>query len=279
MQPTALLSSLEIHPSAAALPMPAKDDPVYLRVLAGIQDLGRVTDPLKVCKGCVVDGRVRMRGAKLAGLLEVPIEEVPEEEVNGLIYHSLMARRHYTKSGLALLAAMMMSFEVEQEIQSRRVANLRPGAAHREARKLSGWDGRTVEKRLEALAEVLGVSRRRFCAARAILKKLDHHLVSAEERDKWIGKILSGDASLEQVQQGLSGKISALEGKTTPATRGQLTFDFAAVASIWTGNIAAETEPAEERRARKLFNKAFLPSLAPAYLEDTVVFLKAKGLV
>ncbi len=62
----------------------------------------------KISKGRVVDGRIRIHAAIVAGLDDVPTAEVAEDEAASVVLQSLLARKHYTKSGRAFLAVPLL---------------------------------------------------------------------------------------------------------------------------------------------------------------------------
>jgi len=199
------ISNLIIHPLAEKMPLPAKDDPARCAIIASICDIG-VLEPIKICKGRVVDGRIRLHGATAAGLVVVPVQEVEEKDVNSIILQTLLARRHYTKSALAYLSVPILE-EALVEIRKRHLENLKINA------KLPGARlplGDTAEE----IAESLGVSRRLVFMAKEIHKRFARGPKAI--RETWEPKILSGELGLAEVQQAISGKLAAIDGRTHP---------------------------------------------------------------
>jgi hypothetical protein len=267
--PTALLSSLTVHPAAAALPMPAATDPDSQVIVASIVELGRILDPLKVCKGRIVDGRIRQRGALAAGLVEVPVEEVEESEVTSIILHSLAARRHLTKSALAYIGFPVMETALA-ESRARRLANLKSGVS---ASKPRSSTGKTIGNAAE-LAELLGVSRSLFFTAQEIHKKFNSSPKSI--RAMWEPKILSGEMGLPQVQQAIAGKLAALNGSTTPkGDAQQLLLELFSSAKVRFGRWD-KLQPAQRAAATAQFRAEFLPSLPPELLDEAERFLSTR---
>ena len=77
--------------------MPPESDPVWSFIRKSAGDVG-ILEPLKVCKLRVVDGRLRLHAAKVAGLDKLPVVEVAEKDVASIIVDSLIARKHLTAS-------------------------------------------------------------------------------------------------------------------------------------------------------------------------------------
>lgn len=275
---TALITALIIHPAAAALPMPGDADPTVRAVIASICDLGRVTDPLKISKGRIVDGRIRLRGAVAAGLEAVPVVEIAESEVGSIILHSLLARRHLTKSGLAYMGYPLLEAALA-ESRKRRLENLKsappiPGASSvvsaSESRSSTQW---TIGNTAEELAASLGISRSFFFMAREIHKKFASSPRTI--RQEWEPKILSGEMGLGEVQQAIAGKLAALNGQTTPKNDPQiLLFDLFSKAKV---RFARWESLDKQARAAALenFRTEFLPSLPAELLEEAERFIAA----
>jgi len=194
---------LDDHPAATALKTSACD-------------LGRILDPIKICKGRIVDGRARLRAARAAGLVTVPTAEVAEEEVASIVLQSLLARKHFTKSALAYLSYPLLEPALA-EARKRQLSRLRVG--EKSANLVSV--GNTVEE----IAENLGIGRNLLFQTKEIRKKLAK--LGDKERAKWEAKILSEDMGIGQVQQALSGQLAGLDGKThSKGDTQQLYFDL-----------------------------------------------------
>ena len=264
---TTLTSSLTIHPAAAMIHMPAEDHADSLAMVRSVSELGILT-ALKVCKGRIVDGRLRQRGALGAGLAAVPFEEVPEEDVASIIVHSLLARRHYTKSALAYLGYPIMENALA-ESRRRRVANLQIGVNPSNPRSSISW---TIGNSGD-LAEQLGVSRALFLMAAAIRKKFG---AAPALRIEWEPKILSGEMALGAVQQAISGKIAANEGKTVPkGDANQLMLDLFSTAKVrldrW-----EKLAPKQRDAAKEKFVTDFLANLPEELLDAAEEYLESR---
>jgi hypothetical protein len=245
---TAPLSSLIIHPALEILPMPGEENPARAAIIRSVRELG-ILEPLKVTKSRVIDGRLRMLGAKAAGIEGVPVEEVPDDRAIGIIFHTLMARRHYTASGRAILAAMMAD-EAVRESWQRAVDRARLGKHADSSARTAPCD------REEQYAEAFGVSRRLYFSAKEILRKLT---ARPELRDLWLAKILDGEMSVGAAQQALAGQIAALEHRTHPkGDANQLLLGFFETGETrlarWALLTAAQKERAEEEYVEKVLN-------------------------
>lgn len=265
MTPT---KSLTIHPSAADLPMPPDDDPSTKAVISSICEMG-VLQPLKVCKGRVVDGRLRLRGAIAAGLAEVPTVEIDEQDVASVILHLLLARRHYTKSALAYLAVPILEAALT-ETRKRAVQAAKIGASASSSKCTPCTFANTVEE----IAERMGISQRYLLEAKAVRKKFSSY---PQLREQWKPKILSGEMGLGQVQQAISGKIAALHGNTTPkGDAQQLLFELFDTAKVRFGRWE-QLGDHQRKAAIAKFGGEFLPSLPPDLLDEAARFLATRA--
>jgi len=230
-----------------------ENDPAAVALRSSVCDLGRILEPLKVCGGRIVDGRERQRAALVAGLDEVPTVEVAEEEVTTIILHSLLARRHLTKSARAYLAFPLLEPALAAS-RNRRLANLRPGGSGKRTATPSA-----VGDTSEEMAEQLGVCRRLIFMAREIHKKFNTGPKSL--RETWEPKLLSGELDLGAVQQAISGKFAALDGKTHPKNDPeQLLFEGLETLTLRFGHWKKIAPDAQEKLIEVLCQK-LLPAL------------------
>jgi hypothetical protein len=260
------ISSLSVHPAASALPLPAENDPASRAIVASICDLGRILEPLKVCKGRVVDGRIRLRGAIAAGLEAVPVDEVPEEDVTSIILHSLTARRHFTKSALAYIGFPIMEAALA-ESRRRRLENLKSAQNGVSASATSNVRSAYVQgNTADELAAQIGIGRELFFFAKSIHKKFSQSPKAI--RDQWEPKILSGEMGLGQVQQALAGKLAAMDGQTTPKGDAQkLLFDLFSKATVRFGRWSI-LDSTQRQVAVEKFRTEFLPALPEQLIEE-----------
>ena len=179
--------------------MPGEADPHLRAVVASVCDLGFIIEPLKVCKGRIVDGRLRRLGAKAAGLVDVPTVEIEDGDVASVILHSLVSRRHLTKSALAYLTFPVME-DALAESRRRRLANLRnlQGGATASNPPSAQTGNNTAEK----IAESIGMSRRYLFYSRSIIAAFRKEPML---REMFEPKILSGELNLEDVTKGIAG--------------------------------------------------------------------------
>ncbi len=177
--------------------MPGEGDTHLRAVVASVCELGLIIEPLKVSKGRIVDGRLRMLGAKAAGFEDVPTVEIAEEDVATVILHSLAARRHLTKSALAYMVFPVIENALA-ESRSRRLENLRKRQSGKGTSNTVQASGNTAEE----IAESMGVSRRYLVYCKTII---DAFRKQKRLREIFEPKILSGELSLEDVSKGIGG--------------------------------------------------------------------------
>lgn len=120
---------LHEHPLLKALPPLAKDDPDLLKISDSVQEIGRITDPIKITKdGRLVDGRKR-RLAAIMQQVDLPAIEVSDEDAATLIISSLEARTHYTKAQRAFLLVPFME-EAFAEARKRQLTGVKGNLLH-----------------------------------------------------------------------------------------------------------------------------------------------------
>lgn len=216
--------SLTIHPLVEHLPVRLPDSPEGRALRALIAENG-VTDPIKISKGRIVDGREVWLHAKALGLDTVPCLEVPAGDVATIVLGSILGRKHYSKSALAYLAFPLID-PVLAEAKKRKLANLKAGKISAE-RTLSGLSSATSA---EELADQLALSRTFLFSARNIH---GHFAKNEALKEHFESQILSGEMGLGAVLQGIAGWL-ATKHQSRPE-REQLVF--------WAGKIKAFTDP------------------------------------
>lgn len=193
--------ALGVHLALKHIPRLAADSEGARAITASIATAG-ILEPLKTKAGLVVDGRERLRAALELHYDAVPCIEIADGEVHSVILHSLIARKHYTKSALAYLAQPFFERALD-EGKKRRLENLKRGdeSPDRQLRILSG--------NTEAAAEQLGINRQFLFSARNIH---GHFKKEPALREHFEPLILSGEMGLGQVLQGIAG-WEATKGK------------------------------------------------------------------
>lgn len=171
-------TDLAVHPAIATLPALATDSPEMSGLVDSVRTHGILAPLLIDSDDQVIDGRHRLKAAKLAGLTTVPCRIVDATEANSLALESLMARRHYTKGALAYMALGL--FEQASEEGKKRGALGRPKKGADSVGTLSA----------EGLAERLGVSTDLFRQAQKVAKLVTDSIFA---RADW----LAGDDDLE----------------------------------------------------------------------------------
>lgn len=239
MNKTHLTSMLQVHPARRALP--SFSNPA---TVASIGEIG-VIQPLIVTDGCessytfsapgyryVVDGVDRLNGAIARMVEEVPIIVIPQDMVQATLLHSLLARKHLTKSALAFVAFPMLEPSLE-ESRTRRLACLKKGGSDASPSKSTVVVSNDYgPKTIEEIAQLLGVGRDMLFKARNVhgfLKK-----VSAEKRAEIETAILAGTMDLTAAIHSLSGHDStAGKDRNTPGQLELFDRDFKSLSGRW----------------------------------------------
>jgi hypothetical protein len=256
-------SSLSHHPLLDHLPPVDRSDATVRAVGRSILDLGEVIEPLKVNRGRVVDGRVRLMGAEFAGLEFVPVVEVTDEKASDYIVHSILARTHLPKGALAYRMAAVMEAR-ENELWERLLNSKRDVSA-----STSALPSKVPATACEA-AERLGVSAALMSQAKSARQKIAQ--LPAKMRTSWEARILSGEIGLGQALQALSGKLAAIEGQTTPIKDPErLLFDLFETAAIRLDRWGKLDEKQRGNIASK-FRTEFLPLLPEELLAEVITY-------
>jgi ParB-like chromosome segregation protein Spo0J len=197
--PSNLRDPNELRPHPLIKPMPrwAKDSDEWRAFVDDIREHG-VREQIKVCGDLVVDGETRRLAAKQLKL-QVPVEEVGEDEVLAIIIRNLLLRRNVvSKSALAYLAYPLMK-PAHEEALARHLARLKTG--NRETIPHAVRDGGKIED----FAEQIGVGERLFQQAAKI-----HELLAEQPdlRTETEESILVGGSGLGGILAGFAGRES-----------------------------------------------------------------------
>jgi hypothetical protein len=200
--PIVPIAEIELHPLVANLPRWADDSAEMTDLTRDIAARG-IDQPLlvTVCaeRGCylLIDGRHRFAAARLAGLEQVPVLEREEEEAADIVLHSLVNRRHFTKSAQAYLCYPVLAA----------MAPDKPGRRNQSIES-------TNSKSIEDLCADLGFSRDLYFQAKQIHEKFSSR---PDLRERFEPSILAG-AGLGAVIAGMAGQEATLKkGKVTSA--------------------------------------------------------------
>lgn len=179
-------NELSVHPALRGLPELDDADPLFLAGIDSVAEHG-LFDAIKIDdKDQIVDGRHRNRWARKAGLKEVEVKVIADDEVQAVILESLLARRHYGDGARAYMALPLLA-EAAAAGKARRAGNLKKGLRSPNA----DGNGNREKSGIEALAERLGVSRDLLEMARrvaAIFAK------QQEVIDAWLESVESDQA-------------------------------------------------------------------------------------
>ena len=191
------LSQLTVHPAVSlAWEMPDLH-PRFQSLVRSIMDQG-VLDPLKITEaGQVVDGRHRLRAAKIAGLESVECIVVPEERVGEIALATLTERRHLVTRGQLAYAAYPLFAEGHRELQAKNSELIRTGAK--------------AAVTVEDYAEQIGVSRDLFFQAARLHLAFDG---DPELKAEWEPKIMAAEDPI-----GLGAAIAGIRGQEVSTER------------------------------------------------------------
>lgn len=92
----------EVHPAANAFPMHSEDE--FIALCEDIRAEGQ-REPIKVCRGLIIDGRNRYRACKELGLAIKAVEvNIPEEKIAEYVFSLNLSRRHLNPGQRAVIA-------------------------------------------------------------------------------------------------------------------------------------------------------------------------------
>ncbi len=201
---------LKVRPCVDVLPMLADHDPQFLQLLASVRAEG-VRDEITIDQeGLVVDGRHRVKAARLENRDTVPIVQKHfdnDQEALAFAVARLFERRHYTDSARAYTIAKMEGPTLLKAGKAKRLANLKMGQIPQESPMagnptIGDEKGRVRER----MARVHGFSRDRWNQAVFLLGLFEDHPQFVIEFEP---QILSGEKNLGWV-------ICAIQGRVTP---------------------------------------------------------------
>ncbi|AVM45912.1 hypothetical protein C5Q97_14825 [Victivallales bacterium CCUG 44730] len=92
----------EVHPAAKAFPMQSEDE--FRALCEDIRTQGQ-REPIKVCRGLIIDGRNRYRACKELGLtIKAEEVDIPEEKIVEYVFSLNLSRRHLNPGQRAVIA-------------------------------------------------------------------------------------------------------------------------------------------------------------------------------
>lgn len=247
-------SELVLHPTATLPPL-AEDSSEFLAILAVIRETGELPEPLRVSGHRVIGHTDSLRAARMLGVEQVAVVQVPESDININLLATLCARPHYTKGQRAYLAYPFIEPLIE-ESKARRAANLLKGASRptlvpdsapvqNREKGSDASDSAPVQNRekgfaavfqfvhtAEAAAEKLGVSVRLLQTARDIHKLFADPEKGAKLREKFEPEILACDEN-----GAVKGLGALLAGITSSAATKGGSVNYHDPALVWDNRI------------------------------------------
>lgn len=187
---------LRPHPRIKDFPRWQRDDPHWLGFVDDIRENG-VQHALLITHGnIVVDGETRRQGAIAAGLEDVPVEFVDENQVYTVIMRELAHRRNLTKGATAYVAVSTGLLDrIFEEAQERQTARLKKG----QISVVDSIDNGTLDR----IASELGLCRDLIFQARKVAKIFaedDAYRIDLEP------KVKAGEVGLGAVIAGYAGR-------------------------------------------------------------------------
>ena len=174
---------LTVHPALSCMPEWAEDDEEFTAFVRDVKRRGILDALLVDSRDRVVDGRHRLRAARLLNLDRVPIRRVEDSDVHSIVLAQILTRRHYSKGGRAYLVAKF----------------LRTHEAKR-------------EKSYDVIAAEAGVSLSTFKQALQLIELFLSGDEGAAYRTEIETKILEGETSVGAALAGWAGR-QATKGK------------------------------------------------------------------
>lgn len=160
--PTAYRAPQDLRPDPLIkhMPRPDREDPRWHAFVSDIADHG-VLEALKITKaGVVLDGETRRQAAIAAGIAQVPVEIVPDDQAHSVILRHLGFRRNLTKGQLAYIAVPLLDAAFAESARRKKAG---PSASTRQRVTLS----------VEDVAEGLGISAQTLRQARQVREAMD----------------------------------------------------------------------------------------------------------
>jgi len=201
--PYRLTSTLTFHSSVADAWALADDDSRFHELVEDIRTHG-IVEPIWITDaGEVVDGRHRLRAARIIGLESVPVQILPpERDPAEFAISVLCARRHLSSKGQVAYAAYLLFENIHRELVEMRTRGLRQGSE-----EATG----STESSVDYLAAKLGISIDTFQQA-AKLHRLFRE--TPDLRAEWEPKIMTDDGPI-----GLGAAIAGIAGQAASAGR------------------------------------------------------------
>ena len=195
-------SSLRVHPSVKEAWELPDDDGRFLGLVSDIRDNG-ILDPLRITvSGEVVDGRHRLRAAKLLALDTVPVQVISEsQDPAGLAISSLTARRHLSTKGQLAYGAYPLFAARHRELRSSHQRGLH-AVQQPSPEDLDG---------VPAIAARIGISVVVLNQAARLHEIFD---ADAELRAEWEPKIMAEESPI-----GLGAAIAGIAGQAASTDR------------------------------------------------------------
>jgi hypothetical protein len=122
------LTDLTVHPLIEHSPMLGSEHHDVKNLVAAMTEDGLEDNPIIINEvNQVMDGRHRLLSAKILGWTEIPVIVRANEDVEKIVTHAILARRHLKKWQIAYSIAPVLERYVEKGIETKK-RNLKIGA-------------------------------------------------------------------------------------------------------------------------------------------------------
>lgn len=190
------LEDLRIHPAIKGMPRLATEDARYVAMRATWLETGFLPPIVVTPDGQIVDGRHRYWFALEQGMTRIPVVEISQQEVAGVVISGICGKNHSTKGQRAYLAVPFLS-ELLAESQRRRLAILTSGGKTKLPHVLDS----------DGLAERMGLGRDLLFQARRLH---DAFSKTPTLREEFEPRILAAEDPI-----GLGAALAGIAGKTS----------------------------------------------------------------
>lgn len=198
-------AQLTPHPLTVNFDAWPDDDPRMLALVADIRERGIDQPLITDAESQVLDGRHRLRAARIVNLATVPCLIRTGQEAGAIIRAAIFRRRHYSKCALAWQALPYV------------IAATMNGRAKWATKAASPWKSElpsdlATAKTQEQLADDLGISRETLRQGMSVGELF---AARPDIRDEFLPKLLAGEASFWNILSAVAGR-DATKGKERP---------------------------------------------------------------
>ena len=197
---------LAVHPVADLVPMLPETHAEAVALRESIAQDGILQPLLTDPEGRVIDGRHRLRAARLLGLAEVPVTICPAQEAAMVALQTALSRRQFNEGQRAVMIAALFPKSVEER-KNRKLANLKKGANPAETPEAETFG---IGPDIKEIAATHGVSEDYLQMAYRVLG------LAETKRQKLVERVMAGEVALWAAVAGLGGEAATKGQKKRP---------------------------------------------------------------